>query len=87
MRSLNMGRLRRFVNVSSFSVYTNKRKGKGRLLDESCEVENDPKGRGDAYRFAKTKQDEIVSCLRREHMGSRTSSFGRDTSTDRASLP
>ena len=53
--------LRRFVNVSSFSVYTNRRKRAGRLLDESCEVEIQPTDRGDAYCFAKTKQDEIVA--------------------------
>ena len=54
------GCLRRFVSVSSFSVYTNTRKSTGRLLDESCPVEQQPTVRGDAYTFAKVKQDELL---------------------------
>jgi len=53
--------LRRFVNISSFAVYTNTQKPQGRLLDESCPVEQHPELRGDAYCFAKVKQEEIVS--------------------------
>jgi nucleoside-diphosphate-sugar epimerase len=53
--------LRRFVNVSSFTVYTNAQNGKGRLLDETCPVEEHPERRGDAYCFAKVKQEEIVT--------------------------
>jgi nucleoside-diphosphate-sugar epimerase len=53
--------LRRFVNISSFAVYTNTRKPRWGLLDESSPVEKDPKYRGDAYCFAKVKQDEIVT--------------------------
>ncbi|MGH9431790.1 MAG: NAD-dependent epimerase/dehydratase family protein [Terriglobia bacterium] len=54
------GCVRRFVNVSSFSVYANVRKLRWRLLDESCPVEEHPELRGDAYSFAKVKQDEVV---------------------------
>ncbi len=53
--------LRRFVNISSFAVYTNAQKRRRRLLDESCPVERHPELRGDAYSFAKVKQDEIVT--------------------------
>jgi nucleoside-diphosphate-sugar epimerase len=53
--------LRRFVNVSSFAVYTNRHKPRRRLLDESCPVEEHPELRGDAYCFAKVKQDDIVT--------------------------
>jgi nucleoside-diphosphate-sugar epimerase len=53
--------LRRFVSVSSFAVYTNMGKPQRRLLDESCPVEEHPELRGDAYCFAKVKQDQIVS--------------------------
>ncbi len=53
--------VRRFVNVSSFAVYSNTQKPSWRLLDESCPVENRPELRGDAYCFAKVKQDEIVT--------------------------
>jgi len=53
--------LRRFVNISSFAVYTNARKPHGRMLDESCPVETQPVTRGDAYCFAKVRQDEIVT--------------------------
>ena len=53
--------LRRFVNISSFTVYTNKQKPRRRLLDESCPVEQHPELRGEAYCFAKVRQDEIVT--------------------------
>jgi nucleoside-diphosphate-sugar epimerase len=52
--------LLRFVNVSSFTVYTNEKKPRWRLLDESCPVDNHPELRGEAYTFAKVKQEEIV---------------------------
>src|SRR3989449_3530095 len=53
--------LRRFVSISSFAVYTNSQKPRWRLLDESCPVEERPELRGDAYCFAKVKQDEILT--------------------------
>jgi nucleoside-diphosphate-sugar epimerase len=53
--------LRRFVNVSSFAVYTNRQKRRGRVLDEASATENQPQTAGDAYCFAKVKQDEIVA--------------------------
>ncbi len=59
--SVQHGSLRRFVNVSSFSVYSNRQKAQRRVLDESCEIEPQPELCGDAYSFAKTKQDEIVT--------------------------
>ena len=59
--SLASGRLRRFVNVSSFSVYTNRNKVKRGVLDESCPVESEPAKRGDPYMYGKAKQDEIVA--------------------------
>src|SRR5881409_1521735 len=59
--SLRYARLQRFVNISSFAVYTNTQKPRWRLLDESCPVEERPELRGDAYCFAKVKQDEIVT--------------------------
>lgn len=58
--------LRRFVNVSSFAVYSNVGKPNGRILDESCPVEKHPELRGDAYSFAKVKQDELVEQYGRE---------------------
>lgn len=54
------GCLRRFVLVSSFAVYTNRRKPRRGLLDESCPVEERPELRGDAYCFAKVKQEQFV---------------------------
>jgi 2-alkyl-3-oxoalkanoate reductase len=57
---LAQGKLRRFVNISSLAVYSNRDK-KGKLLDESAAVEARPELRGDAYCFAKIKQDEIVA--------------------------
>lgn len=59
--SLQHGSLRRFVNVSSFTVYTNVQKPKGRLLDEACPIEPHPERISDAYCYAKVKQDELVT--------------------------
>jgi nucleoside-diphosphate-sugar epimerase len=52
-------RLRRFVNVSSLSVYSNLGPPRG-VLDEGSALETRPQLRGDAYSFAKVKQDELV---------------------------
>lgn len=52
--------LRRFVNVSSFAVYTNMQKPRQRILDESCPVESRPELRGEPYCYAKVKQEQIV---------------------------
>jgi len=57
---LEHGRLRRFVLVSSFTVYTNTAHTHRRVLDESCPVEPQPALRGDAYCFAKVRQEDIV---------------------------
>jgi nucleoside-diphosphate-sugar epimerase len=52
--------LLRFVNVSSFAVYSNKNKSHGRILDENCPLDTNPLLRGDAYSFSKVKQEELV---------------------------
>jgi nucleoside-diphosphate-sugar epimerase len=54
------GRLRRFVSISSFAVYTNRRNPGGRTLDERSPVEERPELRGNAYCFAKVEQDRLV---------------------------
>jgi nucleoside-diphosphate-sugar epimerase len=64
---LESGSLKRFVNMSSFVVYTNREKPQGRLLDESCPMEDNPARRGEAYTYAKVRQDEIVMQYGREH--------------------
>jgi nucleoside-diphosphate-sugar epimerase len=53
--------LRRFVNVSSFSVYAGTRRPRLRPMDESYPIETRPRERGDAYSFAKVAQDELVA--------------------------
>lgn len=53
--------LRRFVNISSFSVYSNRNKPRLRVLDETSPVEEHPALRGEAYCFAKAEQDLIVA--------------------------
>ena len=58
--ALHHGGLKRFVNVSSFAVYTNRGKKIGRLLDETCPVETSPETRAEAYCYGKVKQDELV---------------------------
>jgi nucleoside-diphosphate-sugar epimerase len=57
--SLGRGRLKRFVLVSSFVVYTNRQKS--RRLDESCPTETLPELRGDAYCYAKVRQEQMVA--------------------------
>jgi len=59
--TLRHGALKRFVNVSSFSVYSNRNKAKRRLLDESCPIETAPAERGEPYMYGKAKQDDIVT--------------------------
>ncbi len=59
--SLRHAQLRRFVLVSSLSVYSNRHKPHWRLLDESCPVEDRPELRGEAYCFGKLKQEQIVA--------------------------
>lgn len=59
--SLRHARLRRFLLVSSFTVYTNRHKPRWRLLDESCPVEGHPELRGEAYCYAKVRQEQLVT--------------------------
>ena len=58
--ALQGGSLRRFVNVSSFAVYSNIGMKRRQLLDESCPLETRFMERHEAYCFGKTKQDQIV---------------------------
>jgi Nucleoside-diphosphate-sugar epimerases len=57
------GCVRRFVNVSSFTVYTKRNE----VLDESCPMEEKPALRGEAYCFAKCRQEEIVQHYGHNH--------------------
>lgn len=52
--------LQRFVSMSSFAVYSNRKNSGGRLLDESAPMEKHPGDRAEAYCYAKVKQDELV---------------------------
>ncbi len=52
--------LKRFVNVSSFTVYENSKIPPGGLLDESCSLQDQPHLTGEAYCYAKVRQDELV---------------------------
>jgi nucleoside-diphosphate-sugar epimerase len=61
------GGVARFVNVSSFAVYSNWSIPRGGMLDERCEVESDPYVRYEPYCYAKTKQDELVQEMCRKH--------------------
>lgn len=57
---LEGGDAKRFVNVSSFAVYSNLAMRRGALLDEECPLEDAPQQRYDAYGFGKLKQEELV---------------------------
>ena len=52
--------LQRFVNISSFSVYDNMARRESAVLDENCPLEEPAHRRGEAYCFAKVKQDLLV---------------------------
>jgi nucleoside-diphosphate-sugar epimerase len=57
---LERGQPARFVDVSSFAVYSNLAMSRGALLDESAPLEDDFQERYDAYGFGKLKQEELV---------------------------
>ncbi|MCI0540291.1 MAG: NAD(P)-dependent oxidoreductase [Verrucomicrobiales bacterium] len=57
---LEDGQVKRFVNVSSFAVYSNLGLRRGALLEESCPLEDLPQERNDAYGFGKLKQERLV---------------------------
>src|SRR5882724_3750980 len=64
---LERGEPKRFVNVSSFAVYSNLSLKRGALLDETCPLEDAPQERFDAYGFGKLKQEQIVREYGNEH--------------------
>lgn len=57
----------RFVNISSLAVYSNQNKTRGNTLDETAPMEMDPFARGQAYCYAKVRQDELVMEYGRNH--------------------
>jgi nucleoside-diphosphate-sugar epimerase len=57
---LQHGKPKRFVNVSSFAVYSNLSLERGALLDETCPLEDAPAERWDAYGFGKLEQEKLV---------------------------
>ncbi len=57
---LKVGEPKRFVNVSSFAVYSNLTLKRGDVLDETCPLENASQERFDAYGFGKLKQEQLV---------------------------
>jgi nucleoside-diphosphate-sugar epimerase len=58
---LRDSRLRRFVLVSSFAVYANTEPSGRTPLDESSPLDDRPALRGEAYAFAKVKQEELLT--------------------------
>jgi nucleoside-diphosphate-sugar epimerase len=54
------GFLKRFVNVSSLAVYSNEPQATRQRINEECPIERHPESRGEAYCFAKVKQEEFV---------------------------
>ena len=64
---IERGEPKRFVNVSSFAVYSNLSLKRGALLDETCPLEDAPQERFDPYGFGKLKQEQIVREYGNEH--------------------
>lgn len=59
--------LKRFVNVSTFAVYSNRNKPQRNILDEACPLDEHPQNRGDAYAYAKLKQDQLIADYGKRH--------------------
>jgi nucleoside-diphosphate-sugar epimerase len=57
---LACGKPKRFVNVSSFAVYSTLKMRRRGTLDETCPLEDSPQERYDPYGFGKLKQEELV---------------------------
>ena len=57
---VGQGHLKRFVNVSSFAVYSNFDLRRGAVWDETCPLESNLEERHDPYAYGKLKQDELV---------------------------
>lgn len=53
-------KFKRFLNVSSFAVYSNMNIRRGGMLSESCEIESKFMEKAEAYCYGKVKQDEMV---------------------------
>src|SRR6266446_5543959 len=64
---LQFAEAKRFVNISSFAVYSNLGMRRGALLDENCPLEDAPQKRFDAYGFGKLKQEELVKEYGEKH--------------------
>lgn len=61
------GALQRFVNVSSFAVYSNFDLPRGAVWDETCPLEVNLAERHSAYAYGKLKQDELVQTWHQRH--------------------
>jgi nucleoside-diphosphate-sugar epimerase len=59
--------VKRFLNVSSFTVYSTRKLKKGAILDENCEVYSRPELKGEAYTIGKVRQEELVREYNNEH--------------------
>ena len=57
---LQTGQCRRFVNISSFAVYSNLHLKQEAVLDESCPLENAFHERHDPYGFGKLCQEKMI---------------------------
>lgn len=64
---IERGKIKRFVNVSSMGVYSNRDSRLNGVLDETCEVETRPELRQEAYIYGKVKQDDLVLDYGRKH--------------------
>ena len=64
--AVSEGALRRFVNVSSFAVYSNSHQRRRALLDENSPLEVEPALRDDPYGYGKLKQEQLVERYHQE---------------------
>lgn len=65
--AVQAGCLQRFVNVSSFAVYSNAKLRRRGLLDETCELDSHVLDRFEAYAYAKLSQERLVEQYSQQH--------------------
>jgi nucleoside-diphosphate-sugar epimerase len=64
---INSDNFKRFVNVSSFAVYSNLKKPRHSFLDETCDIDLHPELRFEAYTYGKLKQEQLVREYSKRH--------------------
>jgi nucleoside-diphosphate-sugar epimerase len=63
LESIESKEFLRFVNISSFAVYSNEKMKRGSLINEETAIDTKPLNRFDPYAYAKIEQERILKKL------------------------